>query len=581
MALIGAGRLDRFPKEDVRLRRGLGQLVYVPFIGANQDVDLGVHSITALRFLSTELVLAPFVVASTVVVANLNANFLQGHPASDFVTSVTGTAPVVSSGGQTPAISITPVDATHAGSVPLSGAPATNVYLQAAVTTGAVSWQQIAYADISGVLWQRVGTVLSPTTTGDSITTTGTGTFTTVNATSTTVSYQIGGVTFIHGKLSGGTPTQWNVFVGAQAGNATFTGTNNIGIGYQALQSVTTSSSNTAIGSGALKSQTTGFAGTGSNVALGSGALGLCADGYFNFGLGDATLANITSGFRNVALGYAAGNHAATSANNNCYVGNVSGFNATGSFNTCVGNWAGFTGTTLASSVCIGYQAGYYETGTNKLFIDNQSRASEADGRVKALVYGVFAATVADQSITFNVGAASFAAGNVTTTGAISGDSFVATKTAVAGNAVVVAYGQLYEDSAGSTITVTTAGTYYGWVTATDAGINSKVSFTNNATADRLTIGTGGDGVYRVTFSVCYTATNNDVCHWTIHKNNVAQSAINSETKVNLLADILHAGSTGLLSLVATDFVDLRLTSATNGTVATVNHCSLTIDRVG
>jgi hypothetical protein len=67
--------------------------------------------------------------------------------------------------------------------------------------------------------------------------------------------------------------------------------------------------------------------------------------------------------------------------------------------------------------VCIGYQAGYYETGTNKLFIDNQSRASEADGRVKALVYGVFDATVANQSITFNVGAASFGAGNVVTTG--------------------------------------------------------------------------------------------------------------------------------------------------------------------
>jgi hypothetical protein len=85
--LIGTGRRDRFPKEDVRLRRGLASTAFVPFIGANQDVDLGAFSVTALRFFSTVTTLSllpPFVVASTVVVTNLNADMVNGLHAADF-----------------------------------------------------------------------------------------------------------------------------------------------------------------------------------------------------------------------------------------------------------------------------------------------------------------------------------------------------------------------------------------------------------------------------------------------------------------------------------------------------------------
>lgn len=50
----------------------------------------------------------------------------------------------------------------------------------------------------------------------------------------------------------------------------------------------------------------------------------------------------------------------------------------------------------------MGHQAGYYETGNNKLFIDNAARASEADARIKALIYGVFDAATANQSLRIN-----------------------------------------------------------------------------------------------------------------------------------------------------------------------------------
>lgn len=187
MALIGTGRRDRFPKEDARLRRGLATTAFVPFIGANLDVDLGAHTITATQFISSIATgTAPFVVTSTTVVTNLNADLLDGFHESHFVTDVTGTAPIVSSGGQTPAISITAADATHAGSVPLSGTPATNVFLRAMITTGAVSWQQIASADVSG--YGTFGTLVLAggsitDTTGaisfgnENLTTTGSGTF--------------------------------------------------------------------------------------------------------------------------------------------------------------------------------------------------------------------------------------------------------------------------------------------------------------------------------------------------------------------------------------------------------------------
>jgi hypothetical protein len=90
--LIGQSRPDRFPKEDVRLRRGLERSAYVPFVGAVYDVDLGMQNLTTLgvvaasRFVSTVITgTAPFTVASTTLVSNLNADLLDGHHSSDFI----------------------------------------------------------------------------------------------------------------------------------------------------------------------------------------------------------------------------------------------------------------------------------------------------------------------------------------------------------------------------------------------------------------------------------------------------------------------------------------------------------------
>jgi hypothetical protein len=123
-----------------------------------------------------------------------------------------------------------------------------------------------------------------------------------------------------------------------------------------------------------------------------------------NLGIGYNSLADITSGAGNIGLGPDAGN-SLTTGNANTAVGQTALMNNIGGDgNTAVGHGAGYTSTAASRCVFIGKAAGYWETGSDKLFIDNISRVNEADGRLKALIYGVFAAAVANQSITFNAG---------------------------------------------------------------------------------------------------------------------------------------------------------------------------------
>ncbi|MDD4615422.1 MAG: hypothetical protein PHI40_08490, partial [Caldisericia bacterium] len=87
----------------------------------------------------------------------------------------------------------------------------------------------------------------------------------------------------------------------------------------------------------------------------------------------------------------------------NVFVGSYAGHSTqTGSMNTYLGYQSGYTNTTGSGDVFLGYQAGYYETGDDKLFIDNRKRASEADARTKALVYGIFDDAVANQVLAIN-----------------------------------------------------------------------------------------------------------------------------------------------------------------------------------
>lgn len=158
-----------------------------------------------------------------------------------------------------------------------------------------------------------------------------------------------------------GTSPDQNICIGYRAGYA-MESNSNIAIGSQS-QEATSGNCNISIGGGALR-YNTGY----DNCAFGSGSLPANTSGYANCGFGTDTLYSNIGGNRNVG----------------------------------VGHQSGYTNISGVLNVFIGYQAGYYETGSNKLFIDNTARASEADARIKALVYGIFDADPVNQLLTIN-----------------------------------------------------------------------------------------------------------------------------------------------------------------------------------
>ena len=202
-------------------------------------------------------------------------------------------------------------------------------------------------------------------------------------------------------------------FTLSPSGGASSLASNNIGLGYHCLVGVTTGYGNICFGFQAGLSITTGY----QNTAIGYNSLALCVIGHDNFAFG-ADSCVYTTGNYNVAMGTFSGYQLSTGSSNtlvgtqagqvlagggeNVFVGAFSAQAATGNGNVAIGYGSFSRNVSGSSCVCIGVDAGYYETGSNKLFIDNAARASEADARVKALIYGVFDATTANQLLAVN-----------------------------------------------------------------------------------------------------------------------------------------------------------------------------------
>lgn len=208
------------------------------------------------------------------------------------------------------------------------------------------------------------------------------------------------------------------------------TGSQNTGVGKKAVLKNTTGIGNTGIGAGAVQENTTGISLTGvgyhallqnttgqENTAVGVLALGNNTTGGFNSAFGVSSLQNQTTPFHNSAFGYQAGISITTASYNSAFGGECLWSNQTGARNsafgqsalynarannsTAIGYQAGYT-SQLGNNVFLGAFAGYYETADQKLYIDNTTRTDEADGRLKALVYGVFNASVINQRFNVN-----------------------------------------------------------------------------------------------------------------------------------------------------------------------------------
>jgi len=167
-----------------------------------------------------------------------------------------------------------------------------------------------------------------------------------------------------------------NLFLGAGAGEDN-TANDNIGIGYESLNANTTGYSNTSIGRLSLLQNTSGFMNTAvgfqsmrsngygsGNVAIGYNSL-INIIGNNNVGIGTSNSFTTINGHHNVTIGYEA-----------------SKFTQSGIQNTIIGSMAG-KGTSLHSksgNVFLGYMAGYFEIGDDKLYIENTNSTTPLIG---------------------------------------------------------------------------------------------------------------------------------------------------------------------------------------------------------
>jgi hypothetical protein len=124
--------------------------------------------------------------------------------------------------------------------------------------------------------------------------------------------------------------------------------------------------------------------------------------GQHNSAFGSLSLGSTSNGWFNVAMGYGSAFQNASGSNNVAIGSNALNANTSGDNNLAVGYHALSLNSTGSSNVALGNSAGYYETGNNRLYIDNQQRADLSDSRQKALIYGVFDADPANQMLTFN-----------------------------------------------------------------------------------------------------------------------------------------------------------------------------------
>lgn len=130
--------------------------------------------------------------------------------------------------------------------------------------------------------------------------------------------------------------------------NALTTGTYNTGIGYQSFYSNTEGSSNTGVGVWSLYSNTEGDG----NSGIGLSSLYNNTTGMFNSGIGYRSLFNNSTGSNNIGVGYYAGKN--------------------------------------------------FTTESNRMFISSIERLSKSEDSTLSIIYGLQAATTADQQLYLN-----------------------------------------------------------------------------------------------------------------------------------------------------------------------------------
>jgi len=335
---------------------------FVPYVGATQNVNLGSFNLTA---------------TSIVKAGGTNLQFLMADGSvttgGGGVTSVTGTSPIISSGGTTPAISI-PLGTSSVDGY-LSATDRTN--FETAYTNRITSLTTTGTG--AATLVANVLNIPTPSLSGFVPYTGATGAVNlgafnlTVNSISVGKGAGTGTANTAIGNLalSSATIADFNTAVGYQASKNNISGNSLTAIGYNALSSNTTGTLNTAVGYAALAGNTTGS----SNVGIGGATLGANTTGIGNVGIGESTLfSNSTTNF-NIAIGAAAlngpGNDSTIGIGFGAGTNSPAGFNASSSNSIFIGHQTQPSGNAQTNQIVIGYQA--IGAGSNTVTLGNPS----------------------------------------------------------------------------------------------------------------------------------------------------------------------------------------------------------------
>ena len=147
-------------------------------------------------------------------------------------------------------------------------------------------------------------------------------------------------------------------------------------------------------------------------------------------------------------------------------------------------------------------------------------------------------------------------------------------------DALTPSYGGMYvSDESAATVALTTGGTFYPIVASVQVGTVKGAGFvTFNAAT--LVIGVSGAGVYLVNLSFSGILSAADTLDVAIHKGGVIQQNLRSDQTVTVTTNYASSAITGLLTLAASDIIDVRAAADAGNKTLSMRHMNLTLVRI-
>jgi hypothetical protein len=311
--------------------------------------------------------------ANQIIKTDGSGNLTFVTPATGTVTSVTGTAPVVSSGGATPTISMAAATSSVNGYLTSTDWTTFNNKYSTGGALGTPSSGTLSSCTglslttgVSGTLPVAsggTGTTTPALVAGTNVTITGTWPNQTINSTGggsgtvTSVGMTVPSFLSVSPSSisSSGTfavtfSTSTNIYIGQNSGSSNTTGNNNTAIGSNASVNNSTGYGVVAIGE---KSQQVCTA--NENTSVGWQSLSLMVSGQQNTAIGSNAMSSSASGDLNTAVGRSALSSGSMTGSQNVAIGALAfNGNTTGSYNTVIGTVAGQGNTTGNGNIAVG-----------------------------------------------------------------------------------------------------------------------------------------------------------------------------------------------------------------------------------